>query len=70
MILPLHKMSVAEKLRAMEELWEDLSRNADAFESPAWHEAALKERKARVASGKTAYMDWERAKVEISQRLT
>jgi hypothetical protein len=31
-------MSVAEKLRAMEMLWADLSRNEATFESPAWHE--------------------------------
>ena len=39
--LPLHEMSVPEKLRVMEALWEDLSRNSDALESPRWHKAAL-----------------------------
>jgi len=67
--LPLHEMTVPEKLRVMEALWEDLSRNSDALESPAWHEAALKERKARVAAGKTSYIDWERAKKEIRRRV-
>ena len=62
-------MTVEEKLRLMEELWEDLSRNSDDLESPAWHEAALKERKARVAAGKTTYMDWEKAKKEIRRRV-
>ncbi len=66
--LPLHEMSVPEKLRVMESLWEDLSRNSDALDSPDWHKAALMERKARVASGKTSYMDWERAKKEIRRR--
>ena len=69
MILPPHKMSVWEKIRAMEELWEDLSRNAEAFKSPAWHGSALRKRKARLALGKTAYMDWERAKKEIRRRV-
>ncbi|HEV3272546.1 MAG TPA: addiction module protein [Candidatus Methylacidiphilales bacterium] len=67
--LPLNEMSVPEKLRVMEALWEDLSRNSDALESPGWHEAALTERKVRVASGKISYMDWERAKKEIRRRL-
>ncbi len=67
--LPLHEMTVPEKLRVMEALWEDLSRNSDALESPKWHEAALKERKARVASGRTSYLDWERAKKEIRRRV-
>jgi Putative addiction module component len=35
--LPLDKMTVAEKLRAMEMLWADLSRNEAQIESPAWH---------------------------------
>ena len=67
--LPLHEMSVPEKLRVMEALWEDLSRNSDALESPKWHEAALKERKARIATGQTSYTDWERAKKEIRRRV-
>jgi hypothetical protein len=69
MTLPLHEMTMSEKLRVMEALWEDLSRNSDALESPAWHEAALNERKARVATGKTSYMNWERAKKEIRRRV-
>jgi Putative addiction module component len=67
--LPLHKMTVPEKLRVMEALWDDLSRKSNALDSPRWHEAALMERKARVASGKTSYMDWERAKKEIRRRV-
>ncbi len=67
--LPLHEMSLSEKLRAMEALWEDLSRNSNGLNSPPWHEAALKKRKARAASGKTSYIDWERAKKEIRRRV-
>jgi hypothetical protein len=33
--LPLDKMTVAEKLRAMEALWADLSRDEAQVESPA-----------------------------------
>jgi hypothetical protein len=69
MILPLHEMTLEEKLQAMEALWEDLSRNAEALESPEWHKTALKERKKRLASGKTAYMDWDRAKKEMRRRV-
>ena len=35
--LPLNEMTVPEKLQLMEALWEDLSRNSDALESPEWH---------------------------------
>ena len=33
----IQQMSWEEKLRAMEELWESLSREPGRMESPAWH---------------------------------
>jgi hypothetical protein len=68
--LPLDKMSVAEKLRAMEMLWADLSRNEADLESPAWHEDVLRDREARIKSGKEAFMDWETAKKQLRDKLT
>ena len=41
--LQIAKMSRAEKLRALEALWADLSRTEAAVESPAWHADALRE---------------------------
>jgi hypothetical protein len=67
--LPLNEMTVPEKLRIMEALWEDLSRNSDALVSPEWHESVLKEREERIASGQAEFVDWEKAKAEIRQRL-
>jgi hypothetical protein len=68
-VLPLERMTTAEKLRAMEALWADLSRNADAFDSPAWHGDVLREREKRVEEGKEPYIDWETAKKELRDRL-
>ena len=68
-VLPLDKMTVEEKLRAMEALWADLSRNADAFESPAWHGDVLRERDRRIAEGKEPAADWEDAKRRLRERL-
>ena len=42
--LPLDKMTTAEKLCVMEELWADLTQNENEFESPAWHLTVLQER--------------------------
>ena len=53
----------------MEALWADLSRRADAYESPAWHGEVLRERNQRVAEGKEAFMDWDDAKRELRERL-
>ncbi|HEX4140567.1 MAG TPA: addiction module protein [Candidatus Methylacidiphilales bacterium] len=67
--LPLDKMTVREKLRMMEELWEDLSRDPDNIKSPDWHRQALKEREARIASGQAKFIPWEKAKEEIRRRI-
>jgi hypothetical protein len=66
--LPLDSMSTAEKLRAMEAIWEDLSHNEEQVESPAWHEQVLKEREALLNSGKESLVDWESAKKRLRGR--
>ena len=63
--LPLDQMTIAEKLRVMESVWADLSRNEQEIESPAWHEQVLKERDERVRSGEETFMDWETAKRQL-----
>ena len=68
-VLPLDQMTTAEKLRAMEALWADLSRNADSFESPAWHADVLRERDQRIAEGKEPSIEWEVAKRKLRERL-
>jgi len=68
-VLPLDQMTTEEKLRAMEVLWADLSRNAENFESPAWHGNVLRERDQRVAEGKESFIDWDEAKHQLRKRL-
>ena len=67
--LPLRTMSIQEKLAAMEELWEDLSRSPDAIESPEWHGKVLEERRQRIADGKAQFDDWETAKAKIREKF-
>jgi hypothetical protein len=66
--LPLDKMSRAEKLMALEALWEDLTRNEREFESPSWHEQELADTEARVKSGQEKLVDWETAKNQLRQK--
>jgi hypothetical protein len=66
--LPLEKMTVAEKLRVMETLWADLTRDQTQFESPKWHDDVLRERAERVKQGKESFMDWETAKRQLRKR--
>ncbi len=61
-------MTTAEKLRAMEAIWADLTRNADSFESPEWHADILLEREQRIAEGKETFIDWEDAKRQLRAR--
>ena len=58
-------MSRVEKLRVMEELWEDLSRDDSAVGSPAWHLEALKHTEDLVREGAAEFMDWEDAKKRL-----
>jgi len=67
--LPLEKMTIAEKLRVMETLWSDLTRNEEQFESPDWHGEVLRERAARVKQGKESFVDWETAKKQLRNRV-
>ena len=67
MIAYINKLTVAERLQAMELLWDSLG-NAD-YESPAWHEDVLKERERRVASGEAHFMSLEESKRLLSERF-
>ncbi|MGI8906983.1 MAG: addiction module protein [Candidatus Sumerlaeaceae bacterium] len=67
--LPLEQMSVEEKLRAMEEIWASLEKNADDLPSPAWHAEELRKTEERVAAGESKFIDWEEAKEQIRQRI-
>jgi Putative addiction module component len=66
--LPLKKMSRDEKLRAMEALWADLSQDEARFESPVWHDHALREAERAVKTGKARFSDWEEAKNGFAAR--
>jgi hypothetical protein len=61
----IQQMPRREKLRLMEALWADLSRDETELESPAWHADALRETSERVARGEEKILDWEQAKVEL-----
>ncbi|MFM7099932.1 MAG: addiction module protein [Verrucomicrobiota bacterium] len=67
-ILPLDKMTRAEKVRAMEELWADLSADESLVPTPAWHKEVLAERERLVQSGKARFLGWEEAKRQIARR--
>jgi len=59
------RMSWEEKLRTLQELWDAITREGDRYESPEWHEQALKETQERYDSGAEKPMDWATAKRQL-----
>ncbi len=68
--LPLKQLTLAQKLSLMEELWDDLTKDENEFESPGWHEDVLKDREKAFEEGKIKISDWEEAKARIRKRLS
>ncbi len=67
--LEIERMTLEEKLRTMEALWANLSRNEQDLQSPPWHEHVLDEREQRIKSGQEQFVSWEDAKRELRDRL-
>ena len=67
--LPLHEMTIKEKLAVMESLWDDLSSSPDSIVSPEWHKEILEQRREKVEDKTARFVDWEAAKTEIRKKL-
>jgi hypothetical protein len=68
--LQIDRMTLEEKLRAMEALWDDLCRREEAVHVPQWHKDLLDERERLVEQGKARFIDWNTAKKHISERTS
>jgi hypothetical protein len=62
-------LSRKEKLRMMEAIWEDLSREDEEVESPGWHQQALLDTEGRLSAGQEKIVDWQAAKKELRNRF-
>ena len=67
--LPLKKMTVSDKLRALEDIWTDLQRTPEEIPSPSWHADVLHARQRRIREGKSKFKDWTDAKRDIRERV-
>ena len=63
--LEIQQLPRQEKLKLMEMLWAELSRDEAELESPAWHADALRETTACRARGEETVLDWEQAKEKL-----
>lgn len=52
----IEKMSVTERLQAMDQLWDSLTQCSDEIPSPDWHQDVLADRKARAQSGEAKFL--------------
>ena len=67
--LDLGKMTTSDKLRLMEDLWQNLAAEDSAVTSPAWHGDVLAERDRLIASGEEQFIAWEVAKKQLRAEL-
>ncbi len=68
--LQIDQMTITEKLRVMEELWEDLRTRAGAVPVPQWHKDVLDEREQLIESGDAQFEDWDTAKKRITEQTS
>lgn len=61
----IERMSMAERLQAMELFWRSMTREPDKLESPAWHGEVLAQRLAKVEAGKGHFLTL----AELDERL-
>lgn len=59
------RLTPAEKLQLVEELWDELAAGEDRLPIPAWHEALLREDQAHYAANPTEGSSWAEVKARI-----
>lgn len=61
----IERMSVAERLQVMEQLWDALSRDAGEMASPEWHQEVLTDRKARAQNGEAKFLTLDELRARL-----
>ncbi len=61
----IEKMSVAKRLKMMEQLWDSLSNHSDEIASPDWHHELLVERKARAQRGDAGFLTLDQLRTRL-----
>jgi Putative addiction module component len=67
--LPLDRMTVSQKMKVLEQVWESLREQEGRFESRAWHADVLTDRRRLVEAGKAKFSPWKEAKARIRRRV-
>jgi putative addiction module component (TIGR02574 family) len=61
----IQKMTVVERLQAMEQLWDALSRDPESVPSPEWHRDVLLERKKRAERGEAKFLTLDQLRLRL-----
>lgn len=68
-MLPLDKMTLSEKLSALEDIWDNLSHTQDTIPSPEWHADVLQAREQKIQEGKANFLDLDEAKRRVWDQI-
>ncbi len=63
--IPLETMSVAEKIRLLESVWNSLCCEPGYMQSPEWHREILENRKQRLEDSQATVSPWREAKERL-----
>jgi len=63
----LDALTVPEKVRLLEQLWQSLCNHPADVSSPEWHAQVLRERSLRLADGRATRIPWAEAKAQLEQ---
>jgi putative addiction module component (TIGR02574 family) len=61
----IERMSVVERLQAMEQLWDALACKGGDLVSPEWHRDVLADRKARAERGEAKFLTLEQLRSRL-----
>jgi len=67
-VLDIGSLTRTEKLRAMEELWADLTQTEGSYPSPDWHADVLRERDDALKTDRDEFVPWAEAKRIIREK--
>jgi len=67
--IPLDRMTTLEKLRVIEDVWDDLCHSKEDIPSPAWHADVLRFREQQIRNGESTFLELNEAKRVLRERL-
>ena len=63
------QLSVDEKVKVVQELWDQIAASPESLPVPAWHRAELEKRQREWASSPDPGEDWEIVKKRLREAL-